>query len=532
MALARRPLACALALRLAGALLVHTYIHPDETWQSLEVAHRLAFGYGYATWEWRHGLRGFAHPMLFAAVYRAVRMLGLDGTFLVVAAPYALAAAIAAAADYATLRLADRVAGRDVARWALACSAASMAMATGVTRPLANSAETALAAGAFACWPWGRGGSLLAALVLAALACIVRPTSAALWLCAALALLASQPRARMAVRAARIVGTAACVGAAAVAAMLAIDRVGYGRWVLPPYNFYMFNVHEGLATWFGETPALYHLYASVPILFTSMLPFVLHGIYLAFRTHAVTRAPAVVALGAAVLFSLAGHSEYRFLYPLLPIGHLYAAVSINALAGPLGKPAAAATATMAPPPASPKGAAKRRWWSPATVLAYLLLTNVPPALYLNLVHQRGVVDVMRHLRHGAQAGRVTSIGFLMPCHSTPFYSHLHVDIPMWFLSCEPPLSRAGLDSHYWEAGDFEQHPAEFVREIFAASGPPAPPRSRRQKPSHLVLYDATARRIPHDLAALGYAETARFFNTHFSGDPRRSGDVVVYALSG
>ncbi|KAJ2774835.1 glycosylphosphatidylinositol anchor biosynthesis [Coemansia nantahalensis] len=533
-----RPLACALALRLGNAALVQTYVHPDETWQSLEVAHRLAFGYGYTTWEWRHALRGFAHPMLFAAAYRAVGMLGLDGTFLVVAAPYILVAAIAAAVDYATLRLARRVAGDDVAWWALLCSAVSWSMGSGVMRPLVNSAETALTAIALVYWPWRRParagrlpdarGSLLTALCFAALSCIVRPTSAALWLCAGLVLLANQPRRRCVSRSIRIVGAAAAVGAVAVAAMAAVDRVGYGRWVFPPYQFYLFNVHEGLATWFGESPPLYHAYVSMPILFAAMLPFVVHGVYTAYRTQSVTCEPAAVALGAAVLFSLAGHMEYRFLYPLLPIGHMYAAVSIASLAGPLLPPPA-----VAQPPKPPK----RPRWSARRVVLYLLLTSLPPALYLNLVHQRGVVDVMAHLRRGAQAGAVTSIGFLMPCHSTPYYSHLHADIPMWFLSCEPPLARSDRTSHYWEADDFEQHPADFVREIFASPAegerPPASRhrrrRQRRARPSHLVLYDGMVRRIDRQLAALGYEESARFFNTHFSGDTRRVGDVVVYS---
>ncbi|KAJ2319596.1 glycosylphosphatidylinositol anchor biosynthesis, partial [Coemansia sp. RSA 2704] len=500
-----------LGLRLANALLVQTFIHPDETWQSLEVGHRLAFGYGFVTWEWRHALRGFAHPLLFAGVYRALRVLGLDDTFLITAAPYVLVAVIAAAVDYATFHFARRVAGREVARWALFCSVVSWSMSSGVMRPLVNSAETAFTAAAFAHWPWSqpqaraRSGSLPLPLVFAALACIIRPTSGALWLVAGLVLLVRQPRPRRISRTIRIVSTAAVIGAAALAAMLAIDYVGYQRWVFPPYQFYLFNVHEGLATWFGESPPLYHLYVSLPILFTSMLPFVIHGVYTAFCTQRVTCEPAVVALGASVLFSLVGHMEYRFLYPLLPIGFVYAAVSINALA-------TQKTARL--------------------IALLLLLTNIVPALYLNLVHQRGVVDVMKHLRQGARAGDVSDIGFLMPCHSTPFYSHLHVNIPMWFLSCEPPLTQAALDSHYWEADDFEQHPAEFLGALFSESAEEASMRLRRSKPSHLVLYAGMAQRIQNVLGDLGYHESARFFNTHFAGDSRRQGDVLVYRLSG
>ncbi|PIA16224.1 hypothetical protein COEREDRAFT_43163 [Coemansia reversa NRRL 1564] len=489
-----------LILRLFNAAAVQTYIHPDETWQSLEIAHRIAFGYGFTTWEWRHALRGFAHPMVFAAVYRILNIFSLDDTFLILFAPYALVAAIAAAVDYATFYFARRIAGDRVASWALLCSLVSWSMSTGVMRPLVNSAETALTAAAFAYWPWNSytksltepgvssttGASLPIALIFAALACVIRPTSGVLWLCAGIVLLVKQPRVRWISRTVRIITMASVIGAVAIAIMLVIDYIGYERWVFPPYQFYLFNVSEDLATWFGETPALYHLYTSMPILFTSMLPFVLHGVYLSYRDGVISCEPAVVAFSASVLFSLVGHMEYRFLYPLLPIGFVYAAVNIFK---------------------------KNRLWTAANMVIYLLLTNVIPALYLDLVHQRGVVDVMDYLRRGVKSGNVTDIGFLMPCHSTPYYSHLHANVPMWFLGCEPPLTKAELAEHYWEADDFEQNPVEFLHSIF---------------PSHLILYDGTVRRIQNELEQYGYKEKARFFNTHFSGDTRRHGDVVVY----
>jgi hypothetical protein len=37
--------ALCLAFRVVNALLVRTYFNPDEHWQALEVAHRIAFGY-------------------------------------------------------------------------------------------------------------------------------------------------------------------------------------------------------------------------------------------------------------------------------------------------------------------------------------------------------------------------------------------------------------------------------------------------------------------------------------------------------
>ena len=58
--------------RATNALLVSTYFNPDEYWQSLEVAHRSAFGYGELTWEWQDDarIRGYLHPLLFAAFYK------------------------------------------------------------------------------------------------------------------------------------------------------------------------------------------------------------------------------------------------------------------------------------------------------------------------------------------------------------------------------------------------------------------------------------------------------------------------------
>ncbi|KAJ2889673.1 glycosylphosphatidylinositol anchor biosynthesis, partial [Coemansia aciculifera] len=216
--------------------------------------------------------------------------------------------------------------------------------------------------------------------------------------------------------------------------MLAIDRLGYQKWVFPPYQFYLFNVHEGLASWFGESPPLYHLYVSMPILFTSMLPFILHGAYLAFaRGHATTQ-PALVALAAMFVFSLVSHMEYRFLYPLLPIGFMYAAVSIDYLVSGASNCAGVTSSSDGDNAARTKKIETkgRRLWSVRNVVAYLIVTNVPAMLYLNLVHQRGVVDVMAYLRTEALKGNgsVEDIGFLMPCHSTPYYSHLHQPIPM------------------------------------------------------------------------------------------------------
>src|SRR5258708_10426950 len=53
----------AVALRLA-VLAIATPAHPDEVFQYLETAHRIVFGQGVVTWEWRAGMRGWLLPVL------------------------------------------------------------------------------------------------------------------------------------------------------------------------------------------------------------------------------------------------------------------------------------------------------------------------------------------------------------------------------------------------------------------------------------------------------------------------------------
>lgn len=73
-----------LATRLASVFLVQTYFVPDEYWQSLEVAHKFAFGYGYLTWEWVLGIRNYIHPLIIAFIFKVLQIFGLDSATLIV----------------------------------------------------------------------------------------------------------------------------------------------------------------------------------------------------------------------------------------------------------------------------------------------------------------------------------------------------------------------------------------------------------------------------------------------------------------
>ena len=100
--------ACVL-FRVVNALCVRTFFSADEYWQSVEVAHKLVFGYGHLTWEWSHGLRGYLHPLkFFRNPYKIAQTIGLDSTAVTVWSPRIVQAVIAAAGDIHVYKLAHR----------------------------------------------------------------------------------------------------------------------------------------------------------------------------------------------------------------------------------------------------------------------------------------------------------------------------------------------------------------------------------------------------------------------------------------
>lgn len=69
----------ALALRLPFAF-IPGYAHPDELYQHIEQAHRLATGYGVVPWEYRQGIRSWLLPVLLAPFVAVHDTLGLEGS--------------------------------------------------------------------------------------------------------------------------------------------------------------------------------------------------------------------------------------------------------------------------------------------------------------------------------------------------------------------------------------------------------------------------------------------------------------------
>lgn len=188
-----------------------------------------------------------------------------------------------------------------------------------------------------------------------------------------------------------------------------------------------FNLLRGISEFYGVHQWHWYVSQGLPILLTTFLPLVLGGAYLTASSNNAYYSPferhaLLMAVPPIVAFSLLAHKEYRFLYPLLPLCFISAGRFTHQWADWAWR----------------KRKSQSRF-SFVGMIAAVLVAQVTMGVYMGTVHQRGVVDVMQQTV--AILPSSSSVLFLMPCHSTPWTSHVNRgdDIQMRFLTCEPPI---------------------------------------------------------------------------------------------
>lgn len=87
----------------------HGIYHPDEIFQTLEPAHRLTYGYGLTTWEWRVGARNWALPAFLSAGFWIAELAGLEHSPKHLVPVTMLVCAATAATTLGVYRLARRL---------------------------------------------------------------------------------------------------------------------------------------------------------------------------------------------------------------------------------------------------------------------------------------------------------------------------------------------------------------------------------------------------------------------------------------
>ncbi|XP_031472395.1 GPI mannosyltransferase 3 isoform X2 [Phasianus colchicus] len=462
--------ALAVAARALNCALVRTSFVPDEYWQSLEVAHRLVFGYGHLTWEWAHGLRGYPYPLLFACIYRALQLLGEDDVRLLIWVPRLVQAVLAAFADVKLYLLVKHLENAETAKYVYFCQLCSWFTWYTCTRTLTNTMETLLTIFALYYYPikGSKMGSRWKYLSLIALAIVIRPTAAIPWIPLVFShFLQEQKKADL------ILYNCIPVGLVTLGTSLIIDRVFFGEWVLVQLNFLKFNVLQNLGTFYGSHPWHWYFTQGLPVILGTHLPFFIHGCVMAPKRYRIFLGAVIWTL---LVYSTLSHKEFRFIYPVLPFCMFFCGYSLKHL---------------------------KAWKKSAA--SFLLLSNLIPALYTGLIHQRGSLDVMNHIQQLCNSSYQSQafVFIMMPCHSTPFYSHVHCPLKMRFLQCPPDLT--GNESYVDEADLFYSNPLGWLNKEFY---------NDTLLPSHLIFFNVLEQEISSFLALKGYKKTATVFHTH------------------
>jgi phosphatidylinositol glycan class B len=335
----------------------------------------------------------------------------------------------------------------------------------------------------------------------------------------------------------------------------ASDFYYFGEWTFPPYQWLNFNISQNLAVFYGRNDWHYFLSQGLPLLLTTYLPFTLVALF-----QATSLPPSDIRFlltttifTATSTLSLISHKEVRFIYPLLPLLHILTAPVITSFFQ------TTATKTTHPPPFPS---------TPRTVtitilhrkklLALILALNISIAAYTSAFHQSGVISVTKFLRTEYEAlaldgrGRLMShpdaskddhvkkytnydddetfVGFLMPCHSTPWRSQLiYPGLKAWALSCEPPIHLAPHSverENYRDEGDrFYDNPIKFLREEINTKEKPWP----RYIVGFEGIQDVLKEYYEAEMGE-GFVvkERWRTKNSHWHDDERRTGDVLVW----
>jgi phosphatidylinositol glycan class B len=328
------------------------------------------------------------------------------------------------------------------------------------------------------------------------------------------------------------------------------DRLYFGMWTFPPYQWLNFNITQSLAIFYGRNDWHYYLSQGLPLLLTTYLPFALLAFWSSTSIPGTQSSLvknvrfdlAFIVCTMIATLSLISHKEVRFIYPLLPSLHILAAPHVLSFFN-------AQSLDSVMNNVIPRTPIKPASWR-LLLLGLLIVVNVTIGLYTTQVHQRGVIDVLAFLRHEYEHQQFSQQGillprrtrqittnetfaaFLMPCHSTPWRSHLvYPDLHAWALTCDPPLhipahtpERAAYRD---EADRFYDNPLEFLKKEIETKD--------RPWPRYLVGFEGIRSILEQywevEMPEWKLEKKWTGFNSHWHDDSRRLGNVIVWELA-
>lgn len=497
-----------LIIRLFNSLTIRTFFQADEFYQCLEPAYNAVFNSGYITWEWEEGIRSSIHPLIYALGYKIASLVQADGKLIIIT-PKIIGALIASIGELYLYILCKKLTGNEIiAKLALALSLLNPFNWYIITRSFSNSFETALTTIALAYWPWNntiKYKRISISCIIAFISCIVRPTNGIIWIYLGLNFMIKNYL--MEKRVDKLLKLILLLAVELILVLLAnivLDYKFYGKLTFPLYNFVEFNVIRNLSIFYGVAPWHFYLFQGLPIILMTYLPWFLYSMIVLKGYSSILGQLVIIMIGG---FSLIDHKEIRFIYPLQPVFLIMVAYAIY-------------------------HSTQRYQRVYKLAIPLMVIINVMIAVFFTQIHERGVIDVIEYLRSDPQ---IESFGFLTPCHSTPWESHINNPIlaeNSWFLTCKPPLhlqttNPKDISAYRDESDQFYDNPAAFLKEHFGLFD-----NSRmtdtKEWPSCLIIFAPLENFMNDFFGDSNYLECERFFNSYFHWDNRRKGDLIVY----
>ncbi|XP_058805584.1 GPI mannosyltransferase 3 isoform X1 [Phymastichus coffea] len=466
--------------RLASVFIVQTSHVPDEYWQSLEVAHKLSFGYGYMTWEWQAGIRSYLYPFFLSIFYFIVKFVNADFPLVIIFGPRVFQALLSAYADYSFYTWTN-------SKLALLSLCVNWYWYYCATRTLINSFETCLTIIALSKYPWsGHQVKNTTFLWIVGFLCFARPTATVFWL----------PLCLYHVWKNKYVMTwYLAIGLFYLIISTLIDSMCYGRFTLSPLEFFKINVLNKVSEQYGKMHGLWYLFSGLPVLLGinyCILPLVVYKVISNGNNYQKSLLFTVTIVCSLVIYSLIGHKEFRFILPLLPM--LIFVINETIFQERVGK-------------------TKKKLF-----VFTLIVSNVFPGIYFSVLHQKGPLEIMSHLRNDLETMRNSEVDilFLTTCHATPYYSHLHRNVSMRFLTCEPNLKSS--KDYIDETDKFRRNPMNWLEINYLNN------RNIARLPSHVVIDDSIIDKVEPFLRH--YIRLIYCEDTHFAQHGEFNGYVI------
>ncbi|GMG10510.1 hypothetical protein B5S30_g2229 [[Candida] boidinii] len=531
-----------LIIRIFNGLTIKTFFQADEYWQALEPAHFFIFGNGYLTWEWKQGLRSFLHPLFFSIPYKLCSIYNLD-YFYILILPKVLQSFFCSIGEFYLYKLTYKVTQNElISKLTLISSLISAFNWFCYTRTFSNSLEMVLTIISLYYLPLNKDEimvsnknlkNILISVSLALISIVIRPTSLIIWSILMLDLIINI----------FLTGKIFIILPMIFITVLILainffidfkfhgDSDSDGNLIIPMLKFIEFNFTKSLSRFYGVSRLDFYFLQAIPVLMLTLLPFLLIGLYnYNKKIYKDLNKLIVVSIVYLIVFSMIQHKEFRFIYPIKPILLIISSMGIIKLSKSINQ------------------------LNFKLIVISVLAINSFLGFYFTQYHESGVIEITKFLRNEIietdsirDLDLPVQIGFLTPCHSTPFQSHFHLDPTMadiWFLTCEPPLHLEDITKlkYYRDESDlFYDDPIKFIDDNFPDINSNAKWSDLQVKgnkesqyphdwPDYLVIFQHMESFMIENYIELGsnYIEYKRLFNSRFHWDHRRTGDLIIY----